>query len=309
MSPLAAIAWQTMRAHARSRWLRVAAMMSLLSLCGSHLLARLTIGNYDRTILDIGSSTIEIMGVALAIAVGSSVGSSATGPEVATPIDARPPARVTRLLGGYLGFLGLWSATASAMLVLLGVLLHVDGVALSQATLCATLLLYTQGAVISAIALLTSAVTTRGISVVLSLLAFLAGHSVDGIALLDGHGAGMLRAAFALVLRHVIPNLELFNLKAQAASRLDVSLAFTIDASLYGACYAGALLALACLAPSRRVAGDPKEMTLPRAPTAHLRDDRSALPLDQILAIAHTGRQGSSAESTTPRSSASASGR
>ncbi len=265
MRPLAAIAWQTMRAHARRRGLRVAAVMSLLSLCGSRLLARLTIGNYDRTILDIGLSTIEIMGVALAIAIGSSAGSPGTRSDVAVPIDAGPPSRATRLLGGYLGFLGLWSATASVMLVLLGVLLHVDGIALSQATLCAALLLYTQGAVISAIALLTSAVTTRGGSVVLSLSAFLAGHPADGIALLDAHGAGMPLAALARILRYVVPNLELFNLKAQAASQLDFPLAFAIDASLYGACYAGAVVALACLVQGRRAAGDPEETTPPRA--------------------------------------------
>jgi hypothetical protein len=257
MSSLFAIAWQTVRAQARRRVLRASAVASLLPMCSSPLIARLTIGNYDRTILDIGLSTLEIVGVVLAIAVGTSASGSGTGLDVAPPTITQPSSRRTRLLGGYLGFLALWSATASVMLALLGVLLRIDGFALSRATLCATLLLCVQGAVIAAIALLASAVTTRALAVLLSVSAFLVGHVGDGIAPLATRAAGVPLATLAITIRHVIPNLELFNLKAQAASRLEVPLAFAVDASLYGACYASAVLALACLAPGRRATNVP----------------------------------------------------
>ena len=51
---------------------------------------------------------------------------------------------------------------------------------------------------------------------------------------------------------YICPNLELFNLKGQAAYAIPVEASYVLASTAYGMAYAGVFLAMACLVLERR---------------------------------------------------------
>jgi len=97
-------------------------------------------------------------------------------------------------------------------------------------------------ALMAALALMLATWARRVIVIWLSFAIFLAGHLSADLSALGRTGPRPARAA-AAALYLVLPNLELLNVKARAADRLEVNAGSTFSATLYGVAYTSALLA------------------------------------------------------------------
>jgi ABC-type transport system involved in multi-copper enzyme maturation permease subunit len=138
------------------------------------------------------------------------------------------------------------------MLVSVAVVLRMAGYRLSATASAAALLIFIELLVMAAAAVFFSSFTTPILASAFSLSLFLIGHLVGSLQTFAQRTNSGLARAVTLAAYKVLPDLELFNLKAQAANGLPVPPGATSTAAAYGIVYAAIFLLLAIAIFSRR---------------------------------------------------------
>jgi len=251
MNTVLVVAARSARDLAKRQVFRRGFACAALAIGASFFVAKLTIGNWDRTILDVGLSAIEIVSVFGAIAVGSSLAERAGAvPENRPPDDVTSPGAL--LVGRYLGLVAIAFANATLLFGVLAIVLALADFGPSAAAVSAALLISVEASLIAAFAVLLSVVSSAKVAAFLSFVLFLAGHVTHELQALGERSGRVLTKAGAAALYYLLPDLELFNVKPTAANRLVVPAAFTTSTALYGLCYAGLVLLAAVLVLERR---------------------------------------------------------
>jgi len=164
---------------------------------------------------------------------------------------SKPLARWSFVVGKYLGL----CATLFLLVALMGLALSVDlfwiGAQASRVTIAALALIYVELCVLAAFATVFSSFTTQIEGVIYTTCVFIIGHLSTDLSQfgerLEG-GMGTVVRGISMV----IPNLDLLNLKTQAANGLPVGLPFVLYAAFYGFCYAAVVVAGATFIFARR---------------------------------------------------------
>ena len=97
------IAFNTFRESIREKLLYNLLIFALLMIGSSILLTRLTVGEWDRLIINLGLSSMNFFGVLIAIFVGISLVSKEIDKKTIYTILSKPVPRYEFLLGKYLG--------------------------------------------------------------------------------------------------------------------------------------------------------------------------------------------------------------
>jgi len=246
------IALNTMRELLRNKLLYNLLFFAVLLIASSLFIAQLTIGQWDRIILDMGLAAVELSGVLVAILLGVGLVAGEIERRTVFPMLARPITRGGFLIGRYFGLLAMLTANVLVMLAALAGVLRFAGYGLTATILAAALLILVELAVLAAAALFFGSFTTPILASAFSLSLFLIGHLLSDLKAFRERAPGGLTKALTGVFYRVLPDLELFNLKAQAANALPVPHQFVPAAALYGVAYAAACLLLAVVVFSRR---------------------------------------------------------
>jgi len=98
--------------------------------------------------------------------------------------------------------------------------------------------------VVAAIAILFSSFSTPLLSTMLTLACFFAGHLTESLLLLKGRIASETATAALTVLFYALPNLEMFNIRAQMVHNTPLPSFFIGEATLYWALYLSTVLLL-----------------------------------------------------------------
>jgi Cu-processing system permease protein len=138
------------------------------------------------------------------------------------------------------------------MTVSVAVVLRMAGYSMSRTAEAAALLNFVELLVMAAAAIFFSSFTTPILASAFSLSLFLIGHLVGSLQAFAQRTKSGAARAVTLAAYRVLPDLELFNLKAQAANDLAVSRGATSTAAAYGIAYAAIFLVLAVAIFSRR---------------------------------------------------------
>jgi ABC-type transport system involved in multi-copper enzyme maturation permease subunit len=244
----AIIAQNTFREATRDRVLAgvTAAGVALLAL--TQVASPLALGEGARLTVDLGLSSISMLGMLVVLMVGTSLVAKEIERRTIYNLLSRPIARSAYLVGKWAGLTAALWTVAAALGFSLWVVLAMRGhagyaLALAQATYLAALEL----ALVTALAVLFSALSTPVLSALYTLGLVLAGQwSYDLRALADRFPptlAAILRAAADL-----LPNLPVFNMRTLASAGETTSLAHLGLATAYAALYIGCALALATAA-------------------------------------------------------------
>jgi ABC-type transport system involved in multi-copper enzyme maturation permease subunit len=208
----------------------------------------LALGEGARLTVDLGLSSISMLGMLVVLMVGTSLVAKEIERRTIYNLLSRPIARSAYLVGKWAGLTAALWTVAAALGFSLWVVLAMRGhagyaLALAQATYLAALEL----ALVTALAVLFSALSTPVLSALYTLGLVLAGQwSYDLRALADRFPptlAAILRAAADL-----LPNLPVFNMRTLASAGETTSLAHLGLATAYAALYIGCALALATAA-------------------------------------------------------------
>jgi ABC-type transport system involved in multi-copper enzyme maturation permease subunit len=130
--------------------------------------------------------------------------------------------------------------------------LHLAGYGLSLTALEACLLIGVELALMAAVATLFSSFSTPVLAAGFSIAFFLIGHLLGDLRGFGDRSKSALARSLTVVFYRMLPDLELLNLKAQAASQLPVDGRFVLRSGAYGLAYAAALVVLASIVFQRR---------------------------------------------------------
>lgn len=251
MTRIFSVAFNTFRELARSRILYLLLVFSLLLIAGSSLLVQLSIGQWSRIVLDVGLATVHLAGVLVAVMVGVGLIAGEVQRKTVYVVLAKPLPRWQFVVGRYLGLVAVLALLVAVMgASIAGVLVYVKE-PVSSTLSQALFLVFMEQALVAAIAVLFSAFSTPTLATIFSLGLFLVGHTTGELA----HFAKQSEGAMGMVLlgfSKVFPNLELLNIKSQAANLLPVEPAYVGTSAAYALLWSGALLVGASFIFARR---------------------------------------------------------
>jgi len=247
-----AIALNTFREGVRSRIFYILFAFAVAMILFSAVMGVLTIGSRSKIILDLGLTFISFFTVMTAIFVGIGLVYQEVERKTIYNVLSKPVSRTRFLLGRYLGLMSLLAANLAAMILLLAaVLLLFRG--FTWKILLAAGFIYLELAIITAIALFFSSITSPVVSALCTGAFYIVGHTSS--ALPDMlvprlESEAMKRAVTGLY--HVLPDLNLLNLTNQVAYEIPIPAGFVWKSAAYSILLVAALLAGACLLFSRR---------------------------------------------------------
>lgn len=251
MRRILSISLNTFRETLREKLLYNLLIFALLMIGSSILLSRLTLGDANRLILDLGLASINLFGVIIAMFIGIGLVSKEIDKKTIYTIVSKPVPRYEFLLGKYLGLCMALLANTVMMVGGLLVVLQFMQVPIEWVLFQSVLLIFVELLVVTAVALLFSTFTSSTLSAIFTLAMYVIGHlSADLKSFgekLDSVSRGILNGLY-----YVMPNLERFNLKGHVVHRLDIGTADIALIVCYGLAYATFLLVVAAIIFQRR---------------------------------------------------------
>jgi len=234
----------TVLENARKQVFHVLVIAALAVIASSTLLSFFTLGVQIKILKDLSLTSIIFCGGLLGVALASSGLPNEIESRTLYPVLARPLRRSEFVLGKYIGtlvtiYIGLVAISLAFAIVLLrygGELDWLFAAAIGFAML--------EVAVIAAVGMLFSTVTTPAVAGMLTLLVYICGTIKMGYLKPLGASAGgaVAKGAF-LLFYHLLPNLECFNFKDALVHGLPVPGGYMAQVAIYGVVYAAAALA------------------------------------------------------------------
>jgi Cu-processing system permease protein len=242
------IAENTYREATRDRVMTGVTGAGLAGLLLFQLLTPLALGEGSRLVVDLGLSSISVLGLLVVLLIGTSLVAKEIERKTIYNLLSRPIARPAYLLGKWTGLTGaVWTIAAILALALWAVLaargMAGHGAAVAQAAYLAALEL----ALVTAIAVMFSALSTPVLSALYTLGLYCVGQWSYDLRSFASDFPSPLRGLME-TMANLAPNLPLFNMRALAADGLVTSALHLGIATGYAALYVGCVLALAAAA-------------------------------------------------------------
>lgn len=243
-----AVARNTFREAVRDKVLYVLLFFAAVAILGSKALGWISIGQDIKIVKDISLASTSVFGMLIAVFIGTSLVYKEVDKRTIYTILAQPMRRYEFILGKYLGLTGLLALVVLTMLAVSALYVLLLGGRLETVYFLAFLLIYWKLLLITALALLMSSLSSPILGAVIVFAAYVFGHATgvfhDLPPQFDGSWAKtLLEAAY-----YIIPNLANFDIRAEAANDVPVSLAYVAYVLGYGTAYAALLLTLAAMA-------------------------------------------------------------
>ncbi len=260
-----AVALNTFREAVRDRVFYNLLLFAVLLVGASLIIGQLAAGQDVKIIKDLGLASAQLFGVGIAIFIGIQLVAREVERRSVHATLSKPLARPVFLLGKYLGLLltlavNITVMAAALFLVLLaysaltppGVQAVWTAPAVDPRLLTALGLIYVELAVVTAIALLFSTYSSALLSTTFTAAIWAAGHFVEDLRTIEQVGASGATAWVARLVSWVLPNLALFDVKAEVVHGVPVPGGQVVWAVAYGVAYSGAVLLLAIAIFQRR---------------------------------------------------------
>jgi ABC-type Na+ efflux pump permease subunit len=244
----ALIARNTFREATRDRVLAGMAGAGLGFLLVVQVLTPLAMGQGTRLVVDLGLSSITMLGLLVVLMVGTSLVAKEIERRTIYSLLSRPISRSTYLIGKWAGLTGAVWCIAAVLGLALAVTMALRGLpgfapAIAQATYLAALEL----ALITAVAVMFSALSTPVLSALYTLGVYLVGQWCDDLrSFATQFPPGLARVVEFLA--NLAPNLPLFNMRGLAADGATTTIVHLGVATFYTLLYCTCVLALATAA-------------------------------------------------------------
>ena len=250
---VAVIALNTFRETVRDRILYNLVFFVLLITAAAILLGELTAGSEGRVIVNLGLSVVLVFGAFIAIFVGVGLVSKEIEKRTVYAIFAKPVGRGEFLVGKYLGLcltllLNIFVMAAGISLALL----YVGGTKFIAGVWAATLLIYFELIVLTAVAILFSSFSSLVLSALLTFFIFIIGHFSTALRqLAESLGSPAVKVLFNAIY-YIFPNFSFYIFITNAAHG-EVPTAYYFGTAIcYAVVYAAVILSAAAFVFSRR---------------------------------------------------------
>jgi len=236
----------------RDRILVVPLMFAVL-LIGVALSTRtLSLGHHVKILQDFGLAGISFFSdILVLLAVATSLARELERGSI-LPVLAKPVRRGELLLGKYVGILLVVLVNIVSILVGLRLALMLVGGPWSNGILWAAALSMVEVAVVGAVAVFFSVVTSPLLAMIFGGLAMFIGHMTLDLRELGVKIGSRWAHAAGDVLYYTLPNLEIFDVRGAAVHGYPIGSAYLFSAFVYGALYAAVVLFASSWAFQRR---------------------------------------------------------
>ncbi len=260
---IVAIAVNTFREAIRDKILYSLLIFAIIVIAASVLLGRLTIGQDQRVIKDIGLAAMSLFGVLIATFVGTSLVHKEIRKKTIYNIISKPIHRYEFILGKYFGLLLTLFVEICIMTAVLFavIILHKHTLAQNLAKvdpigyvlmMKAIVLIFFELMLVTSIAILFSTISTPVLSIFFTLAVYVIGHlTVDIRALGAAMESSVLKSLCSLCY-YLLPNLENFNIRAEMVREIFVSSRFMFYSITYGILYMSSVLLISILSMQRK---------------------------------------------------------
>jgi ABC-type transport system involved in multi-copper enzyme maturation permease subunit len=214
--------------------------------------AQLTIGQWNRIILNMGLSAIELAGLLIAVLIGVNLIAGEIDRRTIYATLARPISRASFVVGRFLGLLLILAVDVGLMGSVLALILKMAGYPSGLPMLEALGLILVELSLLAASAVFFGSFSTPVLASAYSLSLFLIGHLLADLKAFGHKTPSLLGKRFAQAAYWLLPDLELLNVKARVANELPIDHHAVLLGASFGVAYAAALLALAIVVFGRR---------------------------------------------------------
>lgn len=252
MWPVLVIASNTFRENLRDKILYNLLLFAALLMGASMFLADLTIMEHYKIMTDMGLAAINLVGVVIAVFVGIGLVSREIERRTIYTIVARPISRAQFVVGKYLGLVTTLAVNVLVMLSVFLVTLWGYQAPVQWTLVQAVQLIVVELMLITAIALFFSTFSSATLSAIFTLGLYIIGHLTTDLRGLAQKSHSEAVKAVANAVYYLCPNLDMLNMKGQAAMGIAIPLTYQALATAYGLLYAGMLIVGACLIFQRR---------------------------------------------------------
>lgn len=246
------IAQNTFRETVRDKILYSLVIFTVFSFGLALLFGDLTVWEHDKLVSDMGLASINLVGVIIAIFVGIGLVNKELERRTIYTVMARPISRTQFILGKFGGLALTLLVNVSIMTAIFLALLWMTHVPIRGSILQAIQLICIELLIVTATAIFFSTFSSTTLSAIMTLGLYVIGHLTTDLRGIAQKGHSELVKSIMTGMYYIFPNLELLNVKGQAASGVPISFAYQLNASGYGLLYACLLVVGACLVFERR---------------------------------------------------------
>lgn len=248
-----AIAANGFREVIRDRILYLIGLFSLLLVVALVFLPEIAATTQDKIFLDVGLAAIEILGVIVAVFVGTGLINKEIEKRTVLVLIPKPISRAEFIVGKHLGLSGVLAVLTVAMTVIYLILLSVSKIDYPLGSiLVATLYLFLKLSLLTAAALVFGVFTSSLLATLLTLAVYLMGNLSRDILAVGNLSRNASIESLTQNLYLVLPDLSRLNLKNEAVYGLLPSFPTLLGNAAYGLFYTILLLAIAVLIFLRR---------------------------------------------------------
>jgi len=236
-----AIASLTFKEAIRNKILYLLLCFSIVLTAFSWIIGQLTIGDELKIINDVSLGSIHFFGVLITILIGIGLVFREMEKRTVYLVLSKPVDRYQFLLGKYVGL----AVTLFCILAVLGTVFY--GILLLKHAASSRFLIvfyttYLEWLLIAAVALLFSSFSTPLLSTMLTLAIFFAGHLTQSLLLLERRITSEAANLVLSALYYVLPNLEVFNVRAKVVNELPIAAHYLMETTAYWSFYCGVLI-------------------------------------------------------------------
>lgn len=244
MKAIQAIALLTFKEAIRSKILYLLFFFAVGLISLSWIIGQLTVGDELKIIKDLGINGIHFFGVLITVFIGIGLVFREMEKRTIYMVLSKPLRRYHFMLGKFFGMAFTLLLILCTLVAVFYLVLTLKGDA-NPRLLLSFYMIYLEWLIITGIALLFSSFSTPLLSTMLTLACFFAGHLTESLLMFKSRIASEITNAVLTALFYILPNLEIFNIRAQVVHNLPLPSGFFAEATLYWVFYLTTLLLVA----------------------------------------------------------------
>ena len=232
----------------RDRILYFIGFFSLLLILAQRIIPEIAAGTHEKILLDVGIGGVSILGVIVAIFVGTALINKEIEKRTLLILIPKPISRAELILGKHLGLTAVLGVMVAIMMTIYLATLSLANIDYPfVALITAGVYLLLELALITAVAILFGVFTSSILATLLSFGVYLMGHFSEDLVELGKLSENTSIESLTTSLYLVLPNLSRLDLKNEAVYGILPSLTELISHAFYGLLYTTLLLIISII--------------------------------------------------------------
>lgn len=247
-----AIAFNTFREGVKEKIFYAIVIFGIIIMGSSRVISSLSLGEVEKITKDLGLATISLLGLLVAIFVGTKLVYEEISRKTIYTIVSKPITRSQFILGKYLGLILIISVTLAILTGFFCLVVYLNLGTLSLPLLGAIALIFLELAVITSVAIFFSTFTSPISSALFTVGIWVVGHFSGDLKALVQMSPSSLVKATSIFLYYLVPNLSNFNIRGEVVHEVSVPRLFLVFSMVYGIVYTTVVILISSLIFRRR---------------------------------------------------------